>query len=115
VVFFGFDKATLTPRGERAVDDAVNGIRSSGFECLEVQAGADRVGTSSYNLNLSRRRAAVVKAALIRRGIPADWIKLNPTGESEPVAATADEVAQPYNRIAQIIPACRRENWSPPQ
>ena len=62
----------------------------------------DRVGSLEDNDALSKKRAELVRGALMSAGIPAAQIESAGRGEREPVVATADEVAEPRNRRVEI-------------
>ena len=49
------------------------------------------------------RRAAAVKAGLVRRGVPAEIIKVEARGEAEPLVDTRDGVPDFQNRRVAII------------
>src|SRR5262249_12531026 len=87
-VNFAFGKATLTDSAKRALDDlAARAPQTVGY-MIEVRGYADEVGRSSYNLDLSERRAEAVVQYLAAHGnIPIRRV-LNPTGfgEEDPVA-----------------------------
>ncbi|HYG08021.1 MAG TPA: OmpA family protein [Stenotrophomonas sp.] len=84
---FEFDSARLRPEGARALEERVisaltgakklQGIRLIGY--------ADRLGSDSYNLQLSQRRADAVKAYLISSGVPANSVQAEGRGEAEPM------------------------------
>ena len=66
---FDFDKDTLTARGKEVVDNVANQLKSTGAKDVKVAGYTDRLGSDSYNLNLSQRRAEVVKARLLEDGV----------------------------------------------
>ncbi len=57
---------------------------------IEISAHTDDVGSGSYNLKLSKRRAASVKEFLFDKGIPKDKIVSKGYGESKPAFLPAD-------------------------
>jgi OmpA family len=60
---------------------------------IVVRGNADRRGTDKYNMALSERRVAVVKAFLVSHGIPEDKILLEPMGETKQLdAATVQQL-----------------------
>ncbi|MDO9992768.1 OmpA family protein [Glaesserella parasuis] len=68
---FDFDKDTLTTKGREVVDDVAEQLKSSGAEKVKVVGYTDRLGSEEYNLDLSQRRANMVKAHLVEQGIKA--------------------------------------------
>ena len=69
IVFFDFNKANLTAEAQGVVAEAANAYRSTGKVHVKVVGHTDTVGSSSYNQKLSERRAATVKAEMVRLGI----------------------------------------------
>jgi len=60
---------------------------------IVVRGNADRRGTDKYNMALSERRVAVVKAFLVSHGIPGDKILLEPMGKTKQLdAATVQQL-----------------------
>lgn len=90
---FAFDSAELSSGGRQTLDaladdlnarrDAVTSVRIAGY--------TDRLGTHSYNRQLSERRARAVKDHLVARGVPADRITARGYGESDPVKDCPDQ------------------------
>lgn len=68
---FDFDKDVLTEEGKKAVDNVAALLKTSGAETVKVAGYTDRLGSEAYNLDLSQRRANVVKARLAQQGVTA--------------------------------------------
>jgi len=103
IVFFDFDRATLSADAERIVAAAAGNAQQAKATTIEVTGHADRSGSDRYNLRLSQRRADVIKNALIAKGLTADQIVVAAKGESDPLVATADGVREAQNRRVQIV------------
>jgi outer membrane protein OmpA-like peptidoglycan-associated protein len=101
IVFFEFDKSSLTADGRRVVDAAAAAFKS-GKSGVAIAGYTDLAGTQQYNLALSRRRADTVKAALVRDGVPAAAIDTKWFGKENPRVPTADGVREPQNRRVEI-------------
>ena len=101
IVFFEFDKSSLTADGRRVVDAAAAAFKS-GKSGVAIAGYTDLAGTQQYNLALSRRRADTVKAALVRDGVPAAAIDEKWFGKENPRVPTADGVREPQNRRVEI-------------
>jgi OmpA-OmpF porin, OOP family len=67
-LLFAFNSAILTQTARSYLDILIQQIRSSGRSITEVIGHTDRVGSASYNLRLSQRRAQAVQAYLASRG-----------------------------------------------
>ena len=102
LVFFEFDRAQLTPEATRVVQRALSTYRAGGAPRIVVTGHADRAGSPNYNEALSERRAAEVRAALVKAGVPANQIVIRARGENAPLVPTPDGVAEPQNRRVEI-------------
>jgi len=63
----------------------------------------DTVGSDQANDALGQQRADIVRAALIRLGVPADDIRALSRGKRNLAVPTANGVAEPLNRRVEII------------
>jgi OOP family OmpA-OmpF porin len=63
---------------------------------------ADKSGSPQYNVGLSERRNASVRAYLTSKGIPDGVITSEAFGESRPRVETADGVRELQNRRVEI-------------
>lgn len=102
IVFFNFDKSDLTPEAQAVVAEAAAAFKSTGSVSIAVVGHTDTVGSAAYNLPLSERRAASVKAGLVANGVPGDVISTSGKGFSEPLVPTGPGVKEPQNRRATI-------------
>jgi outer membrane protein OmpA-like peptidoglycan-associated protein len=103
MVFFDFDKSTITPQAAQIITEAAAASTQSGATKINVTGYTDRAGTVKYNIGLSWRRAKAVRAALVKRGVPNDEIVIQGRGESDPLVPTADGVREPQNRRVVIV------------
>jgi outer membrane protein OmpA-like peptidoglycan-associated protein len=101
IVFFEFDKSALTADGKKVVDAAAAAFKS-GKPGVAIAGYTDLAGTQQYNLALSKRRADVVKSALVRDGVSAAAIDESWHGKENPRVPTADGVREPQNRRVEI-------------
>jgi OOP family OmpA-OmpF porin len=86
--FFDFDKAILKPEGKAKLDDFVAKMNEHPeVDVLLVTGHTDRIGTNSYNMKLSQRRADAVKHYLVDKGISSNRIETAAKGEEEPVVS----------------------------
>ena len=102
MVFFGFNKWTLSPQALATIREAVGSVRESGSAAIRVIGHTDRAGSIAYNKALSLKRAKSVHKALVAEGIGADTITISGRGESEPMVPTADGVRESQNRRVHI-------------
>ncbi|MEX2616777.1 MAG: OmpA family protein [Alphaproteobacteria bacterium] len=103
LVFFDFDSANLTESAREIIEAAYNASEQGSVATIEATGHADRAGPDGYNLRLSERRAAAVRAELIRLGAAAGEVVTLARGEREPLVETGDGVREPQNRRVEII------------
>jgi opacity protein-like surface antigen len=101
IVFFEFDKSALTADGKKVVDAAAAAYKT-GKPGVAIAGYTDLAGTQQYNLALSKRRADMVKSALVKDGVPASAIDESWHGKENPRVPTADGVREPQNRRVEI-------------
>jgi len=102
IVFFGFNKASLSKQARDIVHEAAAAAMQQGYVTILVTGHTDTVGSSKYNANLSARRAENVKKALVTEGIPASGITASGKGETMLMVQTGDREMEPRNRRAEI-------------
>jgi outer membrane protein OmpA-like peptidoglycan-associated protein len=102
-VYFDFNKTTLTPEARSVIQQAAAAAREAPVTHIQVVGHTDTVGSAKYNQRLSERRAEVVRAELIKDGVPADSIMARGAGMNELAVPTAAGVKEPRNRRSVII------------
>jgi outer membrane protein OmpA-like peptidoglycan-associated protein len=102
VVYFEFDRSTLTPEASAVIDRTVAAAAACNYSAVNVAGHADLSGRPAYNDALSARRSSVVTDALVARGVPAAIIAQEALGESRPAVPTPDGVKEPLNRRTEI-------------
>jgi OOP family OmpA-OmpF porin len=103
LVFFDWDKATLTDRARQIIHEAADNSTHVQYTRIEVNGYTDTSGTPQYNMGLSVRRANAVKAELIKDGVPANAITTQGFGETHLLVPTGPGVREPQNRRVEII------------
>ncbi len=103
VVFFDFDKAILRADAQKIIEEAADYARQNDTAALTAIGHADTAGASTYNMDLSKRRAAAVKAALIARGIAAQKIAAKSVGEAQAVPPEGAAPREPQYRRVEIV------------
>jgi len=101
-VNFEFTKTTLTVGSKTKIKDIINRIEQADYAEIEIFAYTDDVGTDSYNLDLSNRRASAVRELLISNGLDKNKIKAYGMGEKNPIADNATPEGQAINRRGEI-------------
>ena len=83
-IFYDFDKATLRPESQTALDELVNLLNENPNITIELSAHTDYKGSDQYNERLSQRRAESVVNYLIDHGIASDRLTPRGYGEGKP-------------------------------
>jgi OmpA-OmpF porin, OOP family len=87
-VLFRFDKAALSPRARARIAEVTARISQADPHRITIDGYTDAKGSNTYNLGLSKRRAAAVAAAVRRRlGGATPRLVVRGHGEADPVAA----------------------------
>lgn len=110
-VLFDFDSDTLRPAAGPILDSVAKGLAVVTVP-VRVEGHTDAKGSDAYNLDLSRRRAAAVVAALTDRGVSTRLVAAG-YGESRPVAPNTRDGAdypagrQLNRRVEIVVPPLR--------
>jgi outer membrane protein OmpA-like peptidoglycan-associated protein len=103
LVFFDFDKSTLTPRALDIVKEAARVAKAGQKSRVTCTGHTDTVGAAAYNMALSLRRANGVKDAMVREGVDPTAITVIGRGEEQLLVPTKDQVREPQNRRVEIV------------
>ena len=103
LVFFDFDKSTLTSEGRNIVDQAAVNAGPAHVTQIVVTGHTDTAGSDAYNMRLSKRRAESVASELEAKGVRSDEITLVAKGKRDLLVPTADGVREPQNRRVEIV------------
>ena len=103
LVFFDWDKATLTDRARQIIKEAADNSTRVQYTRIEVNGYTDTSGSPQYNQRLSVRRADTVAAELVRDGVPRNAISIQGFGETHLLVPTGPNVREPQNRRVEII------------
>ncbi|MBN8928526.1 MAG: hypothetical protein BGO51_21355 [Rhodospirillales bacterium 69-11] len=103
LVFFDWDKATLTDRARQIISEAAQNSTKVQYTRIEVNGYTDTSGTPKYNQGLSVRRAQAVAAELVKDGVPKNAISIQGFGETHLLVPTGPGVREPQNRRVEII------------
>ena len=103
LVFFDWDKATLTDRARQIISEAAANSTKVQYTRIEVNGYTDTSGTPRYNQGLSIRRAKAVEAELVKDGVPDNAITIQGFGDTHLLVPTGPGVREPQNRRVEII------------
>jgi outer membrane protein OmpA-like peptidoglycan-associated protein len=103
LVFFDWDRDTITPDGLAIINQAAAAWRSGAPVQIMVTGYTDASGSAGYNQRLSERRANNVANALGRTGVPRQAMVVSGRGKNDQRVPTADGVREPQNRRVEIV------------
>ncbi len=116
---FNFDKSEVRADQRAKLDEFISRLGGTQYDSIAVVGHTDRIGKDAYNQKLSERRAAAVKAYLVKKGVPSDKIQSEGHGKSEPVTGDACAKArgkalisclQPDRRVDVSVSATKPSN-----
>ncbi len=99
---FDFDKYNLLPQSYPILDHAINVLNQ--FKNLKVViiGNTDNIGSSEYNMKLSKKRADEVLNYLVDKGIQRNRITEEWKGKEDPIKSNATELGRAFNRRVEI-------------
>jgi OOP family OmpA-OmpF porin len=101
-VNFDFDKSNIRPDAAPILREAATILKDNPNLKVEVDGHTDAKGTDEYNLKLSMRRAAAVKAFLMKEGVAEARLSTRGLGESQPVASNDTDDGRAQNRRVEL-------------
>jgi len=102
VVYFDFDKSTLTPATRRVLDAHIALAKAKGSGNLRLEGHTDERGTREYNMALGERRAKAVSGYMSANGVPNYRMETVSYGEERPAMQGSGEAAWSKNRRVEI-------------
>lgn len=99
-IFYDFDRATLRPESREALDALVKMLGENPEISIEMSSHTDRIGSDSYNLDLSNRRAKAVVDYLIEAGIAPDRLQYTGYGKSRPKKVSR-KITREYHQFSE--------------
>jgi len=97
---FKFNKSSLTPSAKRELELMYRSLPN--LKLLKIEGHTDNIGTASYNLKLSRKRAASTRLFLNQLGLKNDRVVTEGLGESKPRSTNNTEKGRSENRRCEF-------------
>ena len=103
-IYFSFNSDQIREESETRLKEIADALNKHSDWKLSVEGHTDSVGSSNYNLELSRRRAAAVKDALVKR-YKIDPARLTTTGfgASRPKDTNDTLAGRARNRRVELV------------
>lgn len=102
-LLFGFDSAELSADARANLDILANSIKTYDNTDVLIIGHTDGIGSATYNMGLSERRARSASTYLASKGIPSDRILTEGRGLTEPIADNATDEGRLLNRRVEVL------------
>ena len=99
---FEFNKDQLLPNAYPVLNDLAETMKKDPDKRWQVVGHTDAIGSDSYNMDLSRRRAQSVVNYLVSQGVKSSQLEVVPMGESQPIATNDTQEGRAMNRRVDI-------------
>lgn len=104
-VLFPFDSAELQAGSQRSLDRLAQYLQAHPGHNVLIEGHTDSIGDTSYNQDLSERRAETVSQALRQRGVDPSRVRIAGLGENFPVADNSTQAGRSENRRVEVVVA----------
>jgi outer membrane protein OmpA-like peptidoglycan-associated protein len=103
-IYFEFDEAKIHEESEPVLKAIAYVLTQNPDWKVSIEGHTDNIGTDVYNLDLSKRRAAAVKQALVERyHLAANRLTTTGFGASRPKESNATLAGRARNRRVEIV------------
>jgi outer membrane protein OmpA-like peptidoglycan-associated protein len=103
-IYFATGKDVILPRSEGLIAQVAKTIeRNPWIKKLRIEGHTDDVGKDDYNLDLSQRRAAAVRKALIDKGVGEGKLDSAGYGEQNPIDSNKTLDGRAHNRRVEFV------------
>jgi OOP family OmpA-OmpF porin len=102
-VKFGFNKDTLTPTAQQALDQLAASIATTKGYIIALEGSTDSTGSADYNYDLSQRRAnSVIQYLASKYNVPPHKIYVIGLGKDKPVESNKTSAGRAGNRRVDV-------------
>jgi len=102
-VLFEYDRAELKSGALRNLYPLVTFLRENPGRNVLIEGHTDSIGSDSYNIDLSQRRADAVRSFLLQNGLGPERMTIQGYGESYPVASNDSDAGRQQNRRVELV------------
>lgn len=101
-ILFGFDSYSLSQDAREKLNRLAETLKDYDETNILVAGHTDNVGTDSYNMKLSEKRADAVASFLSKNGVKRARMSVIGYGESTPLVENTDESGRDKNRRVEL-------------
>ncbi len=102
-VLFAVNQSDLSPEASATISKLAGVLKSVDIHGAGIEGHTDSTGAADYNMQLSDRRAAAVKAEFVKVGLPAANMRAVGKGETQPIASNDTDDGRAQNRRVVIV------------
>ncbi len=101
-LYFEIGSDTLTPESKALAAEVVEAVRNRTAPDVTVIGHTDTTDTAANNAALGLRRANLIRDLLLEAGLDPSVVEVASHGESDLLAPTPDNTAEPKNRRVEV-------------
>jgi outer membrane protein OmpA-like peptidoglycan-associated protein len=101
-VMFDFNSAVVRPGLYPEINKIADAMNQYPDTVARIEGHTDSIGSETYNMELSIRRASAVRDLLLQRGVAATRLETVGFGETIPIASNDTEAGRLQNRRVEI-------------
>ena len=102
-ILFDVNKIVIKKSSLPTLEEAAKNLKANRNATILIDGYTDNTGSKAYNKALSAKRAAVVKAYLLKHGVKAKQMKTHANGSKSPAAPNTTKEGRAQNRRVEII------------
>jgi outer membrane protein OmpA-like peptidoglycan-associated protein len=102
-VLFDFNRAELRSGAQQNLYRLATFLRENPEREVLIEGHTDSVGSESYNLDLSQRRAEAVRGFLAQNGVELARTAVRGFGEARPVSTNETDAGRQQNRRVEVV------------
>ncbi len=97
-LYFEFDRYELKQESYSELETLLEFLKNNKSIAIEIQGFTDNIGSDTYNIELSSKRAEKVYEYLIKKGVPKSRLKFQGFGSARPLYPNETEENRKKNR-----------------